>query len=49
MNSSSELPNKKSYHAPKLLKYGSLSEMTMAVVMINGAMDAMTGSGKTGA
>jgi hypothetical protein len=49
MNASSELPNKKAYHAPKLSKYGDLAEMTTATLMITGSMDAMTGSGKTGA
>jgi len=49
MNSSSELPNKKAYQAPKLSKYGNLAEMTTAVVMTTGSMDAMTGAGKTGA
>jgi hypothetical protein len=30
MKSSVQLPNKKVYQAPKLLKYGSLTEMTAA-------------------
>jgi hypothetical protein len=47
MNSSSELPNKKAYHTPKLSKYGDLAEMTTATAMVTGSMDAMTGSTKT--
>jgi hypothetical protein len=41
------LPSKKIYQAPKLLKYGSLTEMTTANKSA-GAMDAMTGPLKTG-
>jgi hypothetical protein len=47
MNSSAELPVKKRYSKPELSRYGNLTEMTAANVMTTGAMDAMTGSGKT--
>ena len=48
MKSSVKLPSKKIYQAPKLLKYGSLTEMTNANSVPNGLMDAMTGPRKTG-
>ena len=48
MKSSVKLPSKKTYQAPKLLKYGSLTEMTNANATQDGAMDAMIGPRKTG-
>jgi hypothetical protein len=48
MKSSVTLPSKKVYQAPKLLKYGSLTEMTTSNTLVRGAMDSMTGPRKTG-
>jgi hypothetical protein len=48
MKSSVKLPSKKIYQAPKLLKYGSLTEMTNANASQQGQMDGMTGPRKTG-
>ena len=47
MNRSVNLQDKKVYEAPKLLKYGSLTEMT-AANHLRGMRDAKTGSTKTG-
>lgn len=47
MESSVTLPKKKVYQAPKLLKYGSLTEMT-AAVSLRGMRDSMAGVKKTG-
>jgi hypothetical protein len=46
MKSSVKLPSKKTYHAPKLLKYGSLTEMT-AANSLRGKKDSKIGK-KTG-
>ena len=47
MNRSVKLQHTKVYEAPKLLKYGSLTDMT-AANHLRGKMDARTGSTKTG-
>lgn len=41
MTASVTLPNKKVYETPKLLRYGSLTEMTLAIGM-RGASDGAT-------
>ena len=47
MKSSVKLPSKKVYQAPKLLKYGSLTEMT-AAHSVRGHRDSKKGTLKTG-
>jgi len=48
MKSSVKLPSKKVYQAPKLLKYGSLTEMTTANRPGRGMLDGKGGGSKTG-
>jgi hypothetical protein len=47
MKASVQLPNKKVYQAPKLLKYGSLTEMT-AAAQHRGMKDGGTMAQRTG-
>jgi hypothetical protein len=47
MTSSVTLPKKKVYQAPKLLKYGSRTEIT-AGVGVRGKTDSLTSVRKTG-
>ncbi len=47
MKSSVKLPSKKIYQAPKLLKYGSLTEMTTSNQK-RGMFDGGSGGRKTG-
>jgi hypothetical protein len=47
MKSSEQLPTKKVYQAPKLTKYGNLTEVTTAIVLGMGNKDNITGVTKT--
>ncbi|HVO58618.1 MAG TPA: hypothetical protein VMT51_13080 [Dongiaceae bacterium] len=48
MKASVQLPKKKEYQAPKLLKYGDLTEMTAAHLTTRGKKDGGAITRKTG-
>jgi len=41
MNRAPEVPLKASYHPPKLIVYGDLTQLTMARAMMGGQIDNM--------
>jgi len=41
MKRASEVPLKKPYHAPKLIVYGDLTQLTMVRAMMGGQFDNM--------
>jgi len=48
MNSPTELPNKKIYRAPSLIRYGSLTEMTTALSVMGAKDNGSMNMQKTG-